>query len=592
MTELIEGYSPPTLEKKPDDPKDKKPLTIRIHLLCDGTNNNRANIAEREKSELGGNSESYKKFGNGKDTSYDNGRTNIANMEPHVEFGKGLNGYSVVVKVYVQGQGTLQFNKDDDMGLGMAAFSTGVSERARAGITEALNNVYEELLKDKPPELFFIKQVDVDVFGFSRGAATARHAIHLMTETEIKVISDHSGYGTQTIVTNQPLYERLQTTYGYREMRADQVKIIFAGLYDTVVSVNASQLAPAWIANNTRDQKAVAKAKFALHLAAADEHRQDFPLHKIKSSLDAGKGAEYYFPGAHSDIGGSYNLANEKLLDDKTKNAEIRQLEGSGSISDLKAQKAVLEDQGHKVEIVETAWSTGRGGRGTTEGMLYTYRKIKGFEHVRRSDEYKVINRGSISDLEIDKANLIKDGWYHDWQLHVETNVVATLARAPAQTAMNALAVLTGFPMDGRSVISGKLFASRRGITSGYCNIPLKFMVEHSRKHSILIKDKLDQRIKIILEEEPKNNFNLLENTLRAYMAYCGLTGSKPSHWTDMTLAKQFYPGIKKLRNRHLHMSCRFDGSGVIGKLLKPVADLGFTPRFENNLRRRFYYEG
>ena len=41
------------------------------------------------------------------------------------------------------------------------------------------------------------------------------------------------------------------------------------------VFVNASQLLPAWIANNTLNQKAVAKAKFALHLAAADEHRVD-----------------------------------------------------------------------------------------------------------------------------------------------------------------------------------------------------------------------------------------------------------------------------------------------------------------------------
>ena len=133
-----------------------------------------------------------------------------------------------------------------------------------------------------------INQVDIDVFGFSRGAATARHVIHVLTTEETVTAADPSGYGAHTVVTNQPLFDRLRTTYGYQEMRKDQVKIIFAGLYDTVVSVNASQLLPAWIANNTRSQQAVAQAKFTLHLAGADEHRADFPLHRIKSAIDAG----------------------------------------------------------------------------------------------------------------------------------------------------------------------------------------------------------------------------------------------------------------------------------------------------------------
>src|SRR4051812_6599913 len=109
MAQFGEAYSPPTLEKAVEDPKDKKPLTIRIVLLCDGTNNNNANIAEREKFEANMDSSSYDDFGNGLDTSYDNGRTNIATMEPHVKDGKGVGGYSYVVKVYVQGQGTTQF---------------------------------------------------------------------------------------------------------------------------------------------------------------------------------------------------------------------------------------------------------------------------------------------------------------------------------------------------------------------------------------------------------------------------------------------------------------------------------------------------
>lgn len=588
--EMGEGHNPPPIEKKPDDPKDKEPLTIRIILMCDGTNNNRANILEREKSERSEVSKSYSDFadvGNGADSSYDNGRTNIAIMEPHIVQGENA-GYSMVVKVYVEGQGTLAFHKDDTKGLAFAAGLTGISQRARMGINNALEALYDKLFKIKKPDDYFIQHVDVDVFGFSRGAATARHAIHLITEREVVVVGDPSGYSTQTVVTNQPLYERLMTTYGYREMSANRVKIIFAGLYDTVVSFACSQLAPAWIANNTQDQRGVAKAKFALHLAAADEHRQDFPLHKIQSALDAGTGAEYYFPGAHSDIGGSYNLANEFLLENNMKDAELRELKGMGDIGPLLARKKVLESQGHKVDVEETAWTTVRGGRRfAREGKLYVYRKIKGSEYVRCSDENKVINRGKVSDLKQDMANLIEDGWYinddpQNPQIWIETNSVATAARALVTPVL--------WPVLG-SPLAGKLFVSRRNITSGYCNIPLKIMAEYSRKYSILVDGKLDQRANIILSEDPQNHFDTLEGILRAYMTMCGLKGSKPSDWTSIVNATYLYPDIKNLRNRHLHMSCRWEATGAKAAM-NAVLDAGFTPRFEGNLRRRFYYEG
>ena len=581
MTELIEGYSPPTLEKTPEDPVGKKPLTIRIILLCDGTNNNKDNIAERESFEVNQKDESdiHKKFGT-LGSSYDNGRTNIASLEPHVESGEGVSGYSVVVKIYVQGQGTFNFKKDSNFwGKGMGAFSSGVYQRARTGINEALNLLQDELFGDNPPEKYFIKQVDVDVFGFSRGAATARHAIHVATTEEITSVADPSGYGAQTIVINKPLFDRLRT-YGYKEVREDQVKIIFAGLFDTVVSVNASQLMPAWIANNTLSQKAVAKAKFALHLAAADEHRVDFPLHRIKSATLAGTGAEYYLPGVHSDIGGSYNLANNELLVEgkEKEDARIREIKGEGNYRKLEKQKIELESLGNQVVLEETDWIYTRFGKFPSEGRLYVYRTISGLEYARPSDEVdRVINRGTTAELKEDMEQLKADGWYNDGQIIIDVDYVATTVRA-VKYALNA--VLTPWDMDD-SPKSGQLIVNRRGITSGYCNIPLRFMVEHSREHAILIKKKLDSRIDTILGEVPE--FKDLESALRSYMAKKGLTGSKPGDWNDITKAKSAYPKIQELRNKHLHMSSAFT---------VPVMDPGFTPRFEGNLRRRFYYEG
>jgi hypothetical protein len=578
MTDINEGYQPPTKEKAPEDPKDKKPLLIRIHLLCDGTKNNKTNIAEREKFEQGKESAAYKKQGTGSDNSYDNGKTNIALMEPHIEVGLNKNGYDAVVKVYVEGQGTFDRQADGLVGYAMGAGASGVYQRARDGINRALEQLQEILFGEKTPEKHFIKQVDLDVFGFSRGAATARHAIHAITTEEAMTISSPDGMGAQRVIITYPLEQRFRQL-GYTETRPDQIKIIFAGLYDTVVSVNASQLKPAWMANNTRDQRAVAKAKFALHLAAADEHREDFPLHTIKSSKSAGKGAEFYLPGAHSDVGGSYNLANTDLLDKKIQNARIREVRTTGAYSDLLKEKEELISLGHRkedIEIETTEWRSGRGGRWPSEGKLYVYRQINGYEYARPSDETeRVINRGRVSDLKEDMQNLKQDGWYKDGQIRIDKDYVASTVRA-AEYLVNPI----GAAMSG-SPVSGKLITNRRGIKSAYSNIPLKIMARYARKFSLQIVGKLEQRADITLATDPA--LQLLEKDIEKYIGAKGNTGSKPEDWLVIASAKAIHNNIQKIRNEHLHMSSRFN---------TPVKEFGFTPRIIKNRRRRFYYEG
>jgi hypothetical protein len=579
MTDINEGYQPPTKEKAPEDPKDKKPLLIRIHLLCDGTKNNKTNIAEREKFEQGKESAAYKKQGTGSDNSYDNGKTNIALMEPHVEVGLNKNGYDAVVKVYVEGQGTFDLQADGLVGYAMGAGASGVYQRARDGINKALIFLQKELFLIKKPEKHYIKQVDIDVFGFSRGAATARHAIHAITTEESMTVSSPDGIGAETVVITYPLEQRLRQL-GYTETRPDNIKIIFAGLYDTVVSVNASQLKPAWMANNTRDQRAVAKAKFALHLAAADEHREDFPLHTIKSSKSAGKGAEFYLPGAHSDVGGSYNLANMDLLDDKKENARIREVRMVGSPNKLAEEKAELISLGYRakdIEIEYTEWgSNALGERWPREGKLYVYRQIDGFEYARPSDEVeRVINRGRVSDLKEDMRNLKIDGWYKDGQIRIEKDYLASSVRT-AEFLINPIgAALSGSP------VSGKLITNRRGIKSAYSNIPLKIMAKYARKYSLKIVGKLEQRADITIATDPA--LQVLEKDLEKYIGSKGNTGSKPEDWLEITSAKRIHNNIQKIRNEHLHMSSRFN---------TPIKEFGFTPRIIKNRRRRFYYEG
>lgn len=134
----------------------------------------------------------------------------------------------------------------------------------------------------------------VDVFGFSRGSAAARHFVSRRAA--------------------------LQTWPGQPTAR---VTIKFVGLFDTVSSYDNT---PAKTGNLGRAMGHLGSqpsrefsndvaelglaiggnAKRVVHLVAGDEYRLNFPSTNIQSSIAAGIGYEYTIPGAHSDIGGGY----------------------------------------------------------------------------------------------------------------------------------------------------------------------------------------------------------------------------------------------------------------------------------------------
>jgi len=288
VTELMEGVQSPVVEEAEEKPDDKLPKKIRIALFFDGTLNNRFNIEERE-----GGTEIYKAKAPKKGpNSYDNGRTNVAIMEQNIR--DTADGYDVALKWYIEGQGTFNLEKDSGIGYALGAGDSGVVGRAEQGVKAAVNLIQNDKRIDS--EQNYIEKLTIDVFGFSRGSATARHAIHLLLKDKKK-----------------PIYKRLQTA-GYT-ITEDAVKICFAGLYDTVLSYYGSQYLKS--SSNVLEQKSVRFVdKKVVHLAAAEEHRKDFPLHNIQSA--GGKGFEFFLPGVHSDVGGSYNLANDKELEAET----------------------------------------------------------------------------------------------------------------------------------------------------------------------------------------------------------------------------------------------------------------------------------
>ncbi len=106
-------------------------------------------------------------------------------------------------------------------------------------------------------------------------------------------------------------------------------------------------------------------------------------------------------------------------------------------------------------------------------------------------------------------------------------------------------------------------------------------MVKYARIEKILIKNELDAHANRTLATDPA--LQALEKDINRYIGSKGKTGSKPEDWLNIRTATKHHPNIKNIRNEHLHMSSRF---------ATPIKELGYTPRINGNLSRRFYYEG
>lgn len=497
---------------------DKKPVKIRIALFFDGTQNNRMNIEEREKADLGLESKAKKEFREDPANSYDNGRTNIAIMEPHVSKKKEdyAGEYHYVYKHYIPGQGPITYEKDSKLGYAFAIGETGVPSRAEEGIRKAVDSIFSA--EDINPVDNYIAELTIDVFGFSRGAATARYAIHVIREGRILFI-DEDG---KAIYEWRPLIDRLRRFYAVTD---DAVKVCFAGLYDTVVSYMGTQRLPGKWVSKVLKQDSVVHAEKVLHLAAADEHRADFSLYTIKSAVAKGNGEQYYLPGAHSDVGGSYNKANE-----------------------LAIEKETVESK----KIYMRPTHEGRAAKELEKRVRFDW---KG----NPKDGAMIINRGEPAEIEQDRRDLIAQGWYQPHEI---------ISRPVAFD-------------DWGSPTLCLLEVSRQGISSAYCNIPLKIMAKYARGSDVklVISDKLERRAAIILQNEPE--LHRLESTIENYIATN--KNSRPEDWIS-DYAPRNDAFLKSIRNRHFNFSAS-------------QLSAGYGPRFEwdpqarKNRRKRDYQD-
>ncbi|WP_228704090.1 T6SS phospholipase effector Tle1-like catalytic domain-containing protein [Marinobacter nauticus] len=285
---------------KEDSSREPSPkINLEVGLFTDGTMNNAANTqAFKEQLEQEclipyenntiSREECERRMGLMLGDSYANAASNVAKLwDLYIEEEKEEEGTSTYRrKIYAPGAGTK--TGDDDV---LYSAATGMGE---AGIVPQVTYAFSQLaqqakdtFQDKP-----INRLTLDLFGFSRGAAAARHAAHEINQGE-------SGLLAEILAQNHIPWP-------------ETVEIRFVGLFDSVAAI-VNPAAGDLSAHNNRNYPVKLylnsdKVRHAVHLTAAHEHRRNFALNSLRSrdgSLPANF-REISLPGVHSDIGGGY----------------------------------------------------------------------------------------------------------------------------------------------------------------------------------------------------------------------------------------------------------------------------------------------
>jgi hypothetical protein len=296
----------------PPGPVDKG-LEYRFGMFFDGTRNNKTNTEGRNEYEKANSQKStntndiakakaYEEHG--KDdakSSYQNTYSNVARM---------LEGYRRG-KIYIEGIGTTDKGGDDTLGYALGTGETGIRSKVEKGC---------KLLAGLLPKGKEVSVLILDVFGFSRGAAAARHFVAEVTQGEFKVNLDPSSplssrkddYSSMTI----PAYGYLGKLLKDAGVIVKRLEVRFLGIYDTVssyepraTSITSTAALNHDFTNDVADLNlnGIGKAKCVFHLTAANEHRENFALTHTHVGL------EKSLPGVHCDIGGSYTPGIERL---------------------------------------------------------------------------------------------------------------------------------------------------------------------------------------------------------------------------------------------------------------------------------------
>jgi len=336
--------------KRPPEYQPENTIILYIGMFFDGTGNNRFNSESLYYTKVKGNNDRIKsseippqlsfthtlekikekdisKINISNRDSYWNPYSNIVKLHDLYKEKSEAKGKTHILKQYVEGIGTEKYKEDSVGGSSIGRGDTGIIAKVERGIKDLVKEKIATLPKDKK-----IYKIVFDVFGFSRGAAAARHFCNEVKKpayyvtrikrdpydkydrnarilTDEKDLVKHAGgiLGTELNKIGLKPYEE---TYNNIEIR-------FLGLFDTVVSdlvvkenlgyIAALFTTKPWIPILEQERLEDIKTnisglgiKKVFQIRANDEWRANFAYTPTE------EGYTLYMLGAHSDIGGGY----------------------------------------------------------------------------------------------------------------------------------------------------------------------------------------------------------------------------------------------------------------------------------------------
>jgi len=305
MMSLITGKKPePELHAQMAKRKERE-ITLTIGFFFDGTGNNAVNTQDMltayikdhydlndPEAELILAKYAHEVFGVSgiNATSYTGYYTNIFWLSTLYKQDLSIIKGTFQESVYIDGIGTNAGKPDSKLAQGFGIFDTGVVAKTDKAVTRLggiLNQATRDFIKQQAETDLVIKSLQFDIFGFSRGAAAARHFANRIQSGDPAIASTIREAITGTIFNDCPA-----------------VKTRFIGIFDTVAAIGTPVNGMNPHSADTGDVNLTLRpgvAQKVFHITAANECRFNFALNSVKPAWP-----ELALPGAHSDIGGGY----------------------------------------------------------------------------------------------------------------------------------------------------------------------------------------------------------------------------------------------------------------------------------------------
>lgn len=271
--------------------------TLRIGIFFDGTGNDISNT-KLEENALSNVRKLFEVYPNPLIETSEKDRDRYKDLESKIIV-TNEEIFPQTMCAYVRGVGSISSTSDKDWFTG-GGFGSGGEKRLK-GMLHYVNIAIEEYVKENIKQHnieYYPKNLEFDIFGFSRGAALARHFVN------------HLKYHGVTY-DKELIYE------------SRRVKIRTLNVFDTVASFGIP-LGDGGYSFNINSNFILDKVN---HFLADDEFRENFPAHLIIENdenypidIKDTKFEELVLLGAHSDIGGGYphaklehNVINNEL---------------------------------------------------------------------------------------------------------------------------------------------------------------------------------------------------------------------------------------------------------------------------------------